>query len=304
MPLSAAIARPGVVVGGLVTLVHHSVPYRVHDSGILPEDDTAEVLNHVDLRQCLHPLVSSCPRNYATVFDALLEDRGDQMVLGDFNTHHPSWFSRTRDDRAAARREALSPKLCDLSSQREREISAALKTLSTLPSSCWTGTSSASSARKRNTSGDPFWNPLTALSIANATGLYCASSEARGRIPPPNISMTFEGKTHSSLKAIARAFNRQFTACSAQQDHAIRRLMRNLHLNRVNPLYRPFDERGVTPSVAEAIRKAGSSTTQGPDGLTMLHLRHLRTHDLAFLTEIFNLSVAGLTSRQSGRALS
>ena len=29
------------------------------------------------------------------------------MVLGDFNAHHPSWLSRTRDDKAAARWEAL-----------------------------------------------------------------------------------------------------------------------------------------------------------------------------------------------------
>ena len=46
--------------------------------------------------------------------------------------------------------------------------------------------------------------------------------------PPPNISIDFDGKTQSSTKVIARAFNRQFTACSAQQDRAIRRLMRDL----------------------------------------------------------------------------
>ena len=82
----------------------------------------------------------------------------------------------------------------------------------------------------------------------------------------------------------------QFTACSAQQDRAIRRLMRNLHHHRVNPSYRPFGKRGV----AAAIRKAGSSTDQGPDVHTMLHLCHLGPHDLAFQTELFNLSVAGI----------
>ena len=77
--------------GGLVTLVRHSVPYGVPDRGILPDDDTAEVL------------AVKTDRGGTTLrFDALLEDRGDQMVLGDFNAHHPSWFSRTRDDRAAA----------------------------------------------------------------------------------------------------------------------------------------------------------------------------------------------------------
>ena len=56
----------------------------------------------------------------------------------------------------------------------------------------------------------------------------------------------------------------------------------------MDPSYRPFDERGV----AAAIRKAGSSTAQTPDGLTVLHLSHLGKHGLAFLMELFNLSVA------------
>ena len=36
--------RPGGCGGGLATLVHHSVPFRVPDGDILPKDDTAEVL--------------------------------------------------------------------------------------------------------------------------------------------------------------------------------------------------------------------------------------------------------------------
>ena len=60
--------------------------------------------------------------------------------------------------------------------------------------------------------------------------------------------------------------------------------MRNLHRNHcVDP-----DERGV----AAAIRKVGSSTAQGQDRLAVLHLRHLGEHGLAFVTELFNLSVA------------
>ena len=93
------------------------------------------------------------------------------------------------------------------------------------------------------------------------------------------------------MKAIARAFTRKLTDCSAQQDWAIRRLMSDLHHHlRVVPSCRPFNERGITA----AIRKASSSTAQGPDGLIMLHLCHLGAHGLAFLMELFNLSVAGI----------
>ena len=62
--------------------------------------------------------------------------------------------------------------------------------------------------------------------------------------------------------------------------------MRDLH-HRVDPSYRLFNVRGV----AAAIRKAGSSTAQGPDGLTLVHLPHLGEHGLDLLTELFNLSV-------------
>ena len=93
-----------------VTLVNHSFTYRVPDGDILTNDATTDVLAiEVDLGgtaltlvDVYIPPVSSCPRNYAPDLDALLEKRGDQMVFGDFNAHHLSWFSR-----AAARGEAL-----------------------------------------------------------------------------------------------------------------------------------------------------------------------------------------------------
>ena len=53
----------------------------------------------------------SCLTHYTTDFDSLLEDRVDQLILGDFNTHsliiiifntHPLLFSNTEDDSAAA----------------------------------------------------------------------------------------------------------------------------------------------------------------------------------------------------------
>ena len=144
---------------------------------------------------------------------------------------------------------ALSPILCDPSSRKE--ISAAPLTSSTLPSSCWTMTSSGSSARKHKTSGGLSWSPLTAPPIPNATGLFCSSYVARVRVTTKHHLNHLRGKTHSSSKATAQAFNRQFTACSAQHDRALRRLMRDLHrYHSVDRSYRPFNEKGV----AEAIR--------------------------------------------------
>ena len=90
--------------------------------------------------------------------------------------------------------------------------------------------------------------------IPSTTGPSCKSWAARGL--PPKTSISLEGKTHSSSKAIAQAFNRQFAACPAQHNQALRRLIRDHHC--VDPFYRQSNKRGV----AAAIRKAGSSTAQ------------------------------------------
>ena len=69
--------------------------------------DTAEVLavEADPWETTLTLLLSTCTSPWcppAPNFDALLVDRGDQMVFSNFNAHHPSWYSRTGDDRAAA----------------------------------------------------------------------------------------------------------------------------------------------------------------------------------------------------------
>ena len=79
---------------------------------------------------------------------------------------------------------ALSQMLCDLSSWRE--ISAAPITSSTLPSICWTGTSSGLFARKRKTSKGPSWSPPTAPPIPSATGLFMLKLGGKKSSPPPN----------------------------------------------------------------------------------------------------------------------
>ena len=291
-------------------------------------------------------------------FDALLEDRGHQMVLGDFNAHRPSWFSRTGDDMAAARGEALdwvvnisqlaianqdlptqlpsqgqpsppgdmvhpylpwvwpSPHNNFLLQSRIPLRTSAKLTgrdlqqlipLNQPPALLGKKSSGVSSATLEDTippaayPGHPAaYPPGRARPVEIPAGILrprywslLRKLVGKRSSPPPNISIAFDGKPQSSPKVIARAFNRQFTTCSAQHDRAIRRLMRkDLHRHRrVDPSYRTFDERGVTG----AIKNASSSTAQGPDGLTMLHLRHLGPHGLAFLTELFNLSVAGIS---------
>ena len=90
---------------GLVALVYHFIPYTVPDGDILPDDDAVEVLAvETDLGGTTLTFVNVYiplgPPAHGTTPQTL-------MVLGDFNAHHPSCFSRIGDDRAAASGEAF-----------------------------------------------------------------------------------------------------------------------------------------------------------------------------------------------------
>ena len=102
-----------------------------------------------------------------TTSDSL--DRTESVVLWGFppNHHKEAAFMTTA---------ALSAKLCTQPSSR-REISPTLVTLSFLPSSCCTETSSGSFARKHGTSGGSSWN----LPTAPPTLALLVSLEQAGR---------------------------------------------------------------------------------------------------------------------------
>ena len=358
------------------------------------------------------PPASSCSRNYAPDFDTLQEDHEDQMVLGDFNAHYPSWFSRTGDDTAAARGEALdravnssqlavanqdlpnnslpranppcqiSPFWAAISSQMwhgpplphpwvrpspspvtpcphrgkhiplrtsarltGRDLLKSQKGYSPVPLyqspallmkkssgvssttledtislAVMLGTIAAVSPevvrpliseidqRRIDYSLKPAikvldrdiqwlirqeaqdqWRSMLESSDS-ATNPSCASWAARGLIRVI-LHQIYQSPSMEKPNPVQRRLHEPSfsTTCFVQQDRTIRRLMKDHHRHhRVDPSYRPFDNRGV----AASIRKAGYTTAQGPDGLTMLHLHPLGAHGLAFLTELFNLSIA------------
>ena len=104
--------------------------------------------------------------------------------------------------------------------------------------------------------------------------------------PPPSREKLYPARRQLHKPSTGSLF--QPTGPSTQN---FRRLVRNVHRHPlVGQSFRPFDKRGV----AAAIRKMGSSTGLGSDGLTMVHLHHLGEHGLAFLTELFNLSLAAV----------
>ena len=107
---------------------------------------------------------------------------------------------------------------------------------------------------------------------------------------PPNQPVSFQGRTYTKHGAIAKRFNTQYTNIrphkSSKLSRVLQRDIRQSH--NLDPNFRPFSP----TDTAEAIKSSKNSTALGPDGLSTVHLKHLGPLALAYLTELFNLSVS------------
>jgi hypothetical protein len=104
---------------------------------------------------------------------------------------------------------------------------------------------------------------------------------------PSNQPISFGKVTHSNPASIADSFIKQYVPRPKSDPRSRlvhRRLLKNHPLDHS---YNPF----MAADITEAIQKSSNSTATGPDGLCSLHLKHLGQSGIAFLTDIFNLSV-------------
>ena len=83
--------------------------------------------------------------------------------------------------------------------------------------------------------------------------------------------------------------NSQFTAITTHRSEPeTRKLIRRIHRrHKLDASFSPFSP----DSVAAAIKSSRNSTAEGPDQITMLHLKHLGQAGITFLCKIFNNSV-------------
>jgi hypothetical protein len=104
---------------------------------------------------------------------------------------------------------------------------------------------------------------------------------------PTNCAISFGTKTYSDPGVIANHLNKQFTAPRVHKsDKRMRKLIRSIKRQ----------PRSVTISfspdeVQKAISNAKNSKAFGPDGLTILHLKHLGPKGIGYLCDLFNLSL-------------
>ena len=134
---------------------------------------------------------------------------------------------------------ALSVKLCypAIIEKRDQRCIDKMTTLSTLPSSCWTGTSSDTFARKRKTSGGSSWNlPTAPPTLALLVSLAQAGRQV---VEPATKHFNCLRRKNPLFLEGDCAFKRQFNACSVLQDQILRRLRSKIHYHhRVDPSYR------------------------------------------------------------------
>ena len=103
---------------------------------------------------------------------------------------------------------------------------------------------------------------------------------------PPNQLITFNNKKVTNDDKIATSFCKQFTTIVPHtSDPAARRVKRQLL--RDHPIYHTLSA-FTTEKVVNAIKQSSNSKAASPNGLTVLHLKHLGPSGHAFLTQLFN----------------
>jgi hypothetical protein len=107
---------------------------------------------------------------------------------------------------------------------------------------------------------------------------------------PLNQPIKFGNKCFSKPRAIAEKFCKQFSSVSSHKSNprsrcVIRKLKQK---HQIDPTFSPFTE----ALTKQAIEKLSSSTAKRSDGLNSLQLKFLGPRGIAFLTKLYNLSLA------------
>ena len=96
--------RPHGLGGGLIIFIHGSISFSKQPSS-LSDHHLEELIIKADIgntkliiSNIYIPPVSSCSNGYQSLIEHLLTTP-DTLIFGDFNAHHPSWYSRSTDTR-------------------------------------------------------------------------------------------------------------------------------------------------------------------------------------------------------------
>ena len=112
---------------------------------------------------------------------------------------------------------------------------------------------------------------------------------------PPNQPITFGDKTLTKRIQVAEAFCKQFSTppdTNLLQPSESKSFSRNLK-RKIKKISRvPNLQLFTVEMIEEAIKQSGTSTAPGPDGLCILHLKHLGPKGKKYLCQLYNLSLS------------
>ena len=101
---------------GLLFFIHRSITFSKQPSspGALSDPHLEELTIKADIRNTkliisniYIPPASSCSNGYQSSIEHLLTT-SDTLILGDFNAHHPPWYSRSTDIRGNRRDDSIN----------------------------------------------------------------------------------------------------------------------------------------------------------------------------------------------------
>ena len=143
-----------------------------------------------------------------------------------------------------------------------------------------------------NTNKQKAWrDTMNSCSISqNSRKYWKVFNNLSGKRPhqDPNQPITFNNQTHTKPQTIATQFCNQFTRPIPHYPNPqTRRVLRQIR--KQHPLDHNTDIFSCA-QVEHAIKDSSNSTASSPDGLTILHLRHLGPLGLQYLCRLFNLS--------------
>ncbi|KAH7720537.1 hypothetical protein AAVH_12070 [Aphelenchoides avenae] len=268
--------------GGLAILVHHRLVFTERALVQVPGDAHLEMA--VD--------VATKSGHLTVTKDG---DTSDTLVLGDINEHDALWHST----RADARGTALSEEMLDSNYGVLNEDTPTRLPYAGEPTS--TDVSLARSPRIVELNAQITdaiasekrvqWQAhVESMDFRkDASRLWRTIKSLDGKpFNPPNGPFSSSGVQHTRADRLADLFNTQYTRVRPHdRDPLMRRTVRKVKRTPLEdaPQFTIVD-------VAAAIRRAKNSKAAGPDGITMLHLKHLGPLGLERLTDVINVSLA------------
>ena len=125
---------------------------------------------------------------------------------------------------------------------------------------------------------------------SNTTKLWSTIKSLSGKStkPDPNRSIVFNHKHLTSNKAIANAFNHQFTHIAPHKtQHQNRTIDRRIKQLKPDPTFTLTEQ-----EVQTAISNSTTNKSTGPDNINIQHLKHLGPIAITYLTSLFNLTLS------------